>query len=306
MAKWTVEGKPRMALFAGDKGIMTGEELTYDYNFNPFSAKSIQECKCGSDNCRGVLGPKPKETKEREIRDALNPIAGGGKRKIQQVAEDAIEGVKSAVKKRKLNVPIPSGTDVKNAMMRARVGITNNLLPQGKGKDNAKAEVKAKGKAKETAKVEEKAKPKKGAKPKLPPGWIYTEEMEEAPPPLEIKVFATDPEQLMRGGNRKRKQTSEAAGTPQKKRRTASGETLVEQNSGRSLEKVKDEDAEAAGNGGKSPSATANMKAKAKSVKKSIVRTMKGRQGHTPGTPGGKSIRVIEHDELEVEEEEEF
>ena len=33
MVKWTVAGKPRMALFAGDKGIMTGDELTYDYNF---------------------------------------------------------------------------------------------------------------------------------------------------------------------------------------------------------------------------------------------------------------------------------
>ena len=33
MEKWTVAGKPRMALFAGDRGIMTGEELTYDYNF---------------------------------------------------------------------------------------------------------------------------------------------------------------------------------------------------------------------------------------------------------------------------------
>ncbi len=31
--KWTVAGKPRMALFAGEEGIMTGEELTYDYNF---------------------------------------------------------------------------------------------------------------------------------------------------------------------------------------------------------------------------------------------------------------------------------
>jgi SET domain-containing protein len=31
--KWTVNGEPRMALFAGEAGIMTGEELTYDYNF---------------------------------------------------------------------------------------------------------------------------------------------------------------------------------------------------------------------------------------------------------------------------------
>lgn len=31
--KWKVNNLPRMALFAGDRGIMTGEELTYDYNF---------------------------------------------------------------------------------------------------------------------------------------------------------------------------------------------------------------------------------------------------------------------------------
>lgn len=33
MEKRTVAGAPRMALFAGDNGVMTGEELTYDYNF---------------------------------------------------------------------------------------------------------------------------------------------------------------------------------------------------------------------------------------------------------------------------------
>jgi SET domain-containing protein len=31
--KWTVDGNPRMALFAGEDGIVTGQELTYDYNF---------------------------------------------------------------------------------------------------------------------------------------------------------------------------------------------------------------------------------------------------------------------------------
>ncbi|KAL2257524.1 hypothetical protein VTK26DRAFT_9523 [Humicola hyalothermophila] len=63
MIKWIVSGQPRMALFAGDRPIMTGEELTYDYNFDPFSAKNVQKCLCGSANCRGVLGPKPKEVK---------------------------------------------------------------------------------------------------------------------------------------------------------------------------------------------------------------------------------------------------
>jgi histone-lysine N-methyltransferase ASH1L len=33
MLRRFVEGQPRIALFAGDNGISTGEELTYDYNF---------------------------------------------------------------------------------------------------------------------------------------------------------------------------------------------------------------------------------------------------------------------------------
>jgi len=33
MEKRIVKGEPRMALFAGSKGVQTGEELTYDYNF---------------------------------------------------------------------------------------------------------------------------------------------------------------------------------------------------------------------------------------------------------------------------------
>lgn len=97
MIKWTVAGKPRMALFAGDSGIMTGEELTYDYNFNPYSVKNVQECRCGAPSCRGVLGPKPKE-----IKDALRPITKGGKRKFQQALEDSIVAV---TKKRKIAIP---------------------------------------------------------------------------------------------------------------------------------------------------------------------------------------------------------
>ncbi|RPA94355.1 hypothetical protein L873DRAFT_1846676 [Choiromyces venosus 120613-1] len=58
MEKWLVEGRPRMALFAGDDGIEAGEELTYDYNFNWFTGVSQQICHCGADNCRGALGKK--------------------------------------------------------------------------------------------------------------------------------------------------------------------------------------------------------------------------------------------------------
>lgn len=46
MEKWTVAGKPRMALFAGDRGIMTGEELTYDYNFEYAVKLLLETCIC--------------------------------------------------------------------------------------------------------------------------------------------------------------------------------------------------------------------------------------------------------------------
>jgi [histone H3]-lysine4 N-trimethyltransferase ASH1L len=106
MEKWTVGGKPRMALFAGDRGIMTGDELTYDYNFDPFSQKNVQKCRCGSLKCRGVLGPKPKdERKPKADKDVVPSAAGklaGAKRKIAEILE---EGTERWSKKPKLAVP---------------------------------------------------------------------------------------------------------------------------------------------------------------------------------------------------------
>lgn len=91
MEKWIVGGKPRMALFAS-KAIMTGDELTYDYNFDPFSQKNVQECRCGSDNCRGVLGPKPKE--ERKAPEAKPTAKGklaGAKRKMTEILDEGTD-----------------------------------------------------------------------------------------------------------------------------------------------------------------------------------------------------------------------
>ena len=86
MIKWIVSGQPRMALFAGDRPIMTGDELTYDYNFDPFSAKNVQKCLCGSDNCRGVLGPKPRDVKLAKT-DAKKTVKTG-KRKLEEMMGD--------------------------------------------------------------------------------------------------------------------------------------------------------------------------------------------------------------------------
>ncbi|KAG5325554.1 ASH1 methyltransferase, partial [Pseudoatta argentina] len=57
MQKWSVLGLPRMALFAS-RDIKPGEELTYDYNFALFNPSEGQQCRCGSNACRGVIGGK--------------------------------------------------------------------------------------------------------------------------------------------------------------------------------------------------------------------------------------------------------
>ncbi|KAF2774066.1 hypothetical protein EJ03DRAFT_323408 [Teratosphaeria nubilosa] len=52
-----VNGIPRMGVFAGDDGICTGEELTYDYNFDNFG-QTRQICYCGAPKCRGFLSKR--------------------------------------------------------------------------------------------------------------------------------------------------------------------------------------------------------------------------------------------------------
>ncbi|KAI1108541.1 SET domain-containing protein [Nemania sp. NC0429] len=107
MVKWIVSGQPRMALFAGDRDIMTGEELTYDYNFDPFSAKNVQKCLCGSPNCRGVLGPKPKEVKppkptKEELAKAAKEGSKGGKRKLKEALGESDGAEARGAKKQKI------------------------------------------------------------------------------------------------------------------------------------------------------------------------------------------------------------
>lgn len=102
MIKWIVSGQPRMALFAGDKPIMTGDELTYDYNFDPFSAKNVQGCLCGEPNCRGVLGPRPREVKppKTDLKKVVKATVKAGKRKLKELVGDDDKGGKA--KKRKI------------------------------------------------------------------------------------------------------------------------------------------------------------------------------------------------------------
>lgn len=118
IVKWIVAGKPRMALFAGDRPIMTGEELTYDYNFDPFSAKNVQECRCGAKNCRGILGPRLKDQKPAKtaatIGEAVKRAVSAGKRKLKEMLSgEKDENEQGKPKKRKMKVPIARSKSVK-------------------------------------------------------------------------------------------------------------------------------------------------------------------------------------------------
>ncbi|GKZ34276.1 hypothetical protein AbraIFM66950_004503 [Aspergillus brasiliensis] len=140
MEKWTVAGKPRMALFAGDRGIMTGEELTYDYNFDPYSQKNVQQCRCGSSNCRGILGPRPKEkaqrAKEQKVEKAKKPAkkrangkAAGTKRKPGDALD---ESSSRANKRQKLAVAKSIKSGVKKAVSRARATVSKSTASRTK------------------------------------------------------------------------------------------------------------------------------------------------------------------------------
>ena len=61
-----VNGTPRMAVFAGDDGVMTGEELTYDYNFDNFGTVR-QICYCGAPTCRGFLSKRLNAAEQKKL-----------------------------------------------------------------------------------------------------------------------------------------------------------------------------------------------------------------------------------------------
>ncbi|XP_066246011.1 histone-lysine N-methyltransferase ash1 isoform X2 [Euwallacea similis] len=63
MQKWSVNGQLRMALFAL-RDIESYEELSYDYNFSLFNPAEGQPCKCGSEQCRGVIGGKTQRVRQ--------------------------------------------------------------------------------------------------------------------------------------------------------------------------------------------------------------------------------------------------
>ncbi|TLD25730.1 SET domain-containing protein [Venturia nashicola] len=112
---WKVNGEPRMGLFAGEDGIFTGEELTYDYNFEVYSEDNVQVCLCGSENCRGILGPKTLQQKKKsrasKTMDTVKAAVQGVKRKakemigLQEDSESDSDDESSRPKRRRIADP---------------------------------------------------------------------------------------------------------------------------------------------------------------------------------------------------------
>ncbi|KAI2694667.1 hypothetical protein CBS147332_9596 [Penicillium roqueforti] len=151
MEKWTVGGKPRMALFAGDRGVSTGEELSYDYNFDPYSSKNVQQCRCGSANCRGFLGPRLKDKQQRAkelekrkaegIQQATTKKVIDKKRKASEEVEsdDSHQG-----KKRKMTKSKAIKAGVKKAMATVRGKKTTKTTAKSKSTTTVKSKTNVK------------------------------------------------------------------------------------------------------------------------------------------------------------------
>lgn len=129
MIKWIVSGQPRMALFAGDRPIMTGDELTYDYKFDPFSAKNVQRCLCGEVNCRGVLGPKPRDVKppKVDLKKAVKATVKAGKRKLKELMGDDEQDGSDKTKKRKVATATGLKRSLSGASLKAAKGAASAL-----------------------------------------------------------------------------------------------------------------------------------------------------------------------------------
>ncbi|XP_012535549.1 uncharacterized protein LOC105836216 [Monomorium pharaonis] len=111
MQKWSVLGLPRMALFAS-RDIKPGEELTYDYNFALFNPSEGQQCRCGSNACRGVIGGKSQRVARSipSLSSQMEPIerrsVGRPRKNIRKSNAVQSTNSKNICKSRKVGDPI--------------------------------------------------------------------------------------------------------------------------------------------------------------------------------------------------------
>jgi histone-lysine N-methyltransferase ASH1L len=111
------DNKPHMGIFAGEDGIMAGEELTYDYNFDNFGS-SQQKCHCGAASCRGFLS-KRLNAAEQKLRDKEEM------ERQRKAAEEAMKNAEAVVQSKKEKSERGSGwtgwLDLNNREVRERL-----------------------------------------------------------------------------------------------------------------------------------------------------------------------------------------
>lgn len=242
MEKWTVEGRPRMALFAGERGIMTGEELTYDYNFDPYSLKNVQECRCGETGCRGVLGPK--EKKQPKNKDDSEGIVKGVKRKVAEVLDEAKEKVAEMRK------PKPKA-------------VVYNSSPR--------------------------------SSPRRASSKIVKKTVRKSTTPIKAgNGLQRSGSKLSRMLSNAKDRASSAKSRAQLAKERASGRRAVSSSSATTALIAKELEKENAG-----VKRTTSLKSKAESVRRNVVKTVRGSE-----VGRSRSMRLIEQNEVEVEEDE--
>ncbi|KAI7508391.1 SET domain-containing protein [Hortaea werneckii] len=89
-----VNGTPRMGVFAGEDGVTTGEELSYDYNFDNFGTER-QVCYCGAQGCRGFLS---KRLNKEEMKRLVAKEEAEERERLRKAAEEEREREKSRKK----------------------------------------------------------------------------------------------------------------------------------------------------------------------------------------------------------------
>ncbi|KAG0031835.1 Histone-Lysine N-Methyltransferase ash1l [Podila clonocystis] len=89
--KWLLNGEMSIGIFAS-QDIPAGAEISYDYNFSPFSGAQKQRCRCEAPNCRGYIGErgstKTKSTGEvisLQASASKSRKASNGKRKAKRI-----------------------------------------------------------------------------------------------------------------------------------------------------------------------------------------------------------------------------
>jgi histone-lysine N-methyltransferase ASH1L len=102
--------------------------------YSPFSQKNVQECRCGSANCRGILGPRPNDQRPKEsktddkkksktkARKGGKSTLAGTKRKLGNVLDESTSRLN---KKRKLLNPKSIKAGVKKAVSKARTSVSS-------------------------------------------------------------------------------------------------------------------------------------------------------------------------------------